>query len=519
MNGKVYTGHVGDSRIVLGRKNPETGMWIPKALTKDHKPDSPEEKERISKAGGEVMNKSGVERVVWFRPKNGHKGPIRRSTNIDKIPFLAVARSLGDLWSYNPDNDIYVVSPEPDVSVTPLTDDDKCLVLASDGLTNMLLDYESVRLVQEVREPKECEAFLLKSLKQSRMQTKKNPSELLVHYALQKWGSSCLRADNTSAVTLILNPSKTSSPFIRTITNNQVPPSTQPMILPQTGLPSAFKVTSNDPEIFRLTEEDLKTRDEDFGLLSPSMQSLCKFTKGSIDSLSPKFTFRVTPCINEKNASITDIDNKRLYINDLPDESFNALSDSLKLKTASSPRSVNGVTVVTDFDDDVLDGPSIPGKRDQSCSVSEGLMEATQMRMMAIKAPITVGISKKETECTDDLRVQTTIPSTPIIPELHEQKPLVSPAEERVLKPVDSFATNLDHGSTKIVSEASGSKRGKKRRKSKQLMNYPTKRLRSTMGTTRSGLVLAKAVYQRVTHSLSGKSRGLRSKKPMVTKM
>ena len=42
-----------------------------------------------------MVAKSGVQRVVWNRPKVTHKGPIRRSTPIDKIPFLAVARSLG----------------------------------------------------------------------------------------------------------------------------------------------------------------------------------------------------------------------------------------------------------------------------------------------------------------------------------------------------------------------------------------------------------------------------------------
>lgn len=95
MNNKYYTGHVGDSKIVLGKKHKETGMWIANPLTVDHKPDSPEEKKRIYDAGGEIMNKSGVERVVWNRPKTGHKGPIRRSTGFDRIPFLAVARSLG----------------------------------------------------------------------------------------------------------------------------------------------------------------------------------------------------------------------------------------------------------------------------------------------------------------------------------------------------------------------------------------------------------------------------------------
>ena len=45
--------------------------------------------------GGKVVWKAGVPRVVWNRPRIGHRGPVLRSTHIDEIPFLAVARSLG----------------------------------------------------------------------------------------------------------------------------------------------------------------------------------------------------------------------------------------------------------------------------------------------------------------------------------------------------------------------------------------------------------------------------------------
>lgn len=62
---------------------------------KDHKPDDPVELQRIQMSGGQVVAKSGVQRVVWNRPRTDHRGPIRRSTQIDRIPFLAVARSLG----------------------------------------------------------------------------------------------------------------------------------------------------------------------------------------------------------------------------------------------------------------------------------------------------------------------------------------------------------------------------------------------------------------------------------------
>ena len=515
MNGKVYTGHVGDSRIVLGRKNRETGFWIPKPLTKDHKPDSPEEKERISKAGGEVMSKSGVERVVWFRPKNGHQGPIRRSTNIDRIPFLAVARSLGDLWSYNPDNDTYVVSPEPDVNVTPLTEDDKCLILASDGLWNMLLDYESVRLVQEAYDSKEVDPFLLKSLKDRK--TEENPSQLLVQYALQKWTSSCLRADNTSAVTLILKPSKSSSFVHRSLhPSTQVP--SQPITIPQTpGLPSSFIVTYKDPQFMKLTAVRTEEDEEDFALLSPSMQSLCKFTRGSIDSLSPKFSYPSIPVVD---ASITHLNQKGVYINDLPDESFSSLSNSLRLKQESSPKVISGVTVFIDIEDDVLDGFSIPGKRDRSCSVNEGMMEVSAMKhvkcILRPKTPVNYILRGKNVEPDS---------TEPEVSSLEEESsvtaPVVTPVivkdEERILKPVDSFATNLDNASSnKQTPDSSASRqfRGKKRRKSKQKLslNPPTKRLRN-----RAGMLYAKSVYQRMTQSIASKSRSLRSRKAIKT--
>lgn len=44
--------------------------------------------------GGKVVPKAGVPRVVWQRPRE--KGPVRHPDRVDHIPFLAVARSLGE---------------------------------------------------------------------------------------------------------------------------------------------------------------------------------------------------------------------------------------------------------------------------------------------------------------------------------------------------------------------------------------------------------------------------------------
>lgn len=72
--GKLYIGHCGDSGIVLGRTNPKTGKWIAQPLTTEHKPESPEELQRIESCGGKVQEKQGTARVVWYRPKNPHQG-------------------------------------------------------------------------------------------------------------------------------------------------------------------------------------------------------------------------------------------------------------------------------------------------------------------------------------------------------------------------------------------------------------------------------------------------------------
>lgn len=123
-HGKIYIGHCGDSGIVLGyADDADDRTWRATSLTVDHKPESHAEKTRIQRAGGKVVVKSGVPRVVWNRPKPGHKGPVRRSTPIDEIPFLAVARSLGDFWSYNTALNKFVVSPDPDVRVVKINPD------------------------------------------------------------------------------------------------------------------------------------------------------------------------------------------------------------------------------------------------------------------------------------------------------------------------------------------------------------------------------------------------------------
>lgn len=207
--GKIYIGHVGDSGIILGHQPDGDPQWRAKALTKDHKPESGPEMIRIQESGGKVVSKSGVPRVVWNRPRIGHKGPVRRSTHIDEIPFLAVARSLGDLWSYNSELDTFIVSPEPDVKVVAVdVKSYRCLIFGTDGLWNMLTPQAAVAIVQsaEMHNEKHIIASQQTGNGQADVQMWINPSKSLVDRALERWSSTRLRADNTSVVTVMLDP-------------------------------------------------------------------------------------------------------------------------------------------------------------------------------------------------------------------------------------------------------------------------------------------------------------------------
>ncbi|XP_061818059.1 protein phosphatase 1D-like [Nerophis lumbriciformis] len=144
----MYVAHVGDSAVVVGVKENDSDITLQALeVTQDHKPELPKEKERIERLGGSVMKKSGVNRVVWKRPRLTHNGPVRRSTVIDQIPFLAVARSLGDLWSYDFYSGEFVVSPEPDTTVMTLDPKrHRYIILGSDGLWNMMPPKNAVNM-------------------------------------------------------------------------------------------------------------------------------------------------------------------------------------------------------------------------------------------------------------------------------------------------------------------------------------------------------------------------------------
>ncbi|KAK6944790.1 PPM-type phosphatase-like domain [Dillenia turbinata] len=105
----IIVANCGDSRAVLCRGK------IAMPLSVDHKPDREDERSRIEAEGGRVIQWNGF-RVCGV---------------------LAMSRSLGDRY-LKP----WVV-PDPEVMVIPRAKEDECLILASDGLWDVMTNQEA----------------------------------------------------------------------------------------------------------------------------------------------------------------------------------------------------------------------------------------------------------------------------------------------------------------------------------------------------------------------------------------
>ncbi|KHN07593.1 Protein phosphatase 2C 37 [Glycine soja] len=111
---KIVVSNCGDSRAVLCRN----GVAIP--LSSDHKPDRPDELLRVQSKGGRV--------IYWDGPR--------------VLGVLAMSRAIGDNY-LKP----YVIS-EPEVMVTERTEEDECLILASDGLWDVVSNETACGVVR-----------------------------------------------------------------------------------------------------------------------------------------------------------------------------------------------------------------------------------------------------------------------------------------------------------------------------------------------------------------------------------
>ena len=141
-NGRISVFNCGDSRAVLGRRNGK-GNLTAHPLSKDHKPDDPDERKRVLQEGGHL----GCRQVVVNQPNRGRVsmpvGPCRVwYSHRGETLGLAMSRSLGDTVVHK-----CGVSAEPDLMEHKLDEYDEFFVLATDGVWDVIDSNQAVQII------------------------------------------------------------------------------------------------------------------------------------------------------------------------------------------------------------------------------------------------------------------------------------------------------------------------------------------------------------------------------------
>ena len=146
---KIISGNAGDSRAVMGRYI--NGEWTSIDLSHDQKPNNPGEKERILAHGG---------RIEAYKDENGGDfGPPRVWLKYEDVPGLAMSRSFGDEIAAS----VGTIS-EPEIEEYDITNDDKFIIIASDGIWEFISSQECVNFIKDFylkKDLKGCLKFLL----------------------------------------------------------------------------------------------------------------------------------------------------------------------------------------------------------------------------------------------------------------------------------------------------------------------------------------------------------------------
>ncbi|KAM3287723.1 putative protein phosphatase 2C 65 [Capsicum chacoense] len=169
----LIVGNLGDSRAIICSRD-EKNELVAKQLTVDLKPNLPAEYERIKSCEGRVMAMEGEPNIyrVWMADQD--------------CPGLAMARAFGDFCL----KDFGLISV-PEVYYRKLTEKDEFIVLATDGLWDVLSNDEVVRIVASARK-------------------RSIAARLVVHHAVRAWKYKypCAKVDDCAVVCLFLKRQK-----------------------------------------------------------------------------------------------------------------------------------------------------------------------------------------------------------------------------------------------------------------------------------------------------------------------
>ena len=132
---KLICANIGDSRAVLGRYDKNFNKWIAINLSRDHKPTEEDEARRILKKGGRIK--------PFIDEETGEEvGPQRVWVKDDEVPGLAMTRSFGDRVAA-----IAGTICIPEIKEYNFNEDDKFMILASDGVWEFIQNEECINII------------------------------------------------------------------------------------------------------------------------------------------------------------------------------------------------------------------------------------------------------------------------------------------------------------------------------------------------------------------------------------
>lgn len=195
----ISVSNCGDSRCVLGRRMPGGG-YTAIQLSNDHKPDMPEERKRVLSCGGHLgcrqamVNQGGRGLVsvpvgptrVWYQYRGDTLG-------------LAMSRSLGDAIVHK-----CGVSAEPETIDHTIVEGDEFLILATDGIWDVVDSHQAVQVVQN---------FAIKSPNWDAHEA----ALWLSKYARNRWEKMSPMVDDITCIIVKINAPRTSQ------TNSSLP--------------------------------------------------------------------------------------------------------------------------------------------------------------------------------------------------------------------------------------------------------------------------------------------------------
>ena len=160
---KVCVGHLGDTKVILGRRSSRTRSISLYPLTTDHVPTVPEEKKRIYESGGEVRKLlNSDEEKIFVRGRF--------------FPCLSTTRSMGD----DVGKLIGVISRPEIVTYQTTRGSDVFIMIGTDSLFAQLEDSEILNVLNfaDASEVSSSTETLVKKAKSGWIQANRNYNDI-----------------------------------------------------------------------------------------------------------------------------------------------------------------------------------------------------------------------------------------------------------------------------------------------------------------------------------------------------